>query len=71
MFTVNELQLIAEACLTEKKFLESVEARGIPISQLIADVCALRAKAIEAANNQLKAELTMAKEKEKEDKKVE
>lgn len=68
MFTVTELQLIAEACLTEKKFLESVETRGIPTAQHIANITALRAKAVELANNQSKAELAAAKEKE--DKKV-
>mgnify|MGYP001577501430 FL=1 len=64
MFNVQELNLIAESCLTEKKFLESVEARGIPTANLIASVTAIRAKAMEKAQELQRAELAKAKAEE-------
>ncbi len=64
MFTVQELNLIAEACMTEKKFLESVEARGIATAIHIANIAAVRAKAMEKANELLKSELAKAKQEE-------
>ena len=64
MFNVQELNLIAESCLTEKKFLESVEARGIPTANLIASVTAIRAKAMEKAQELQRAELAKVKQEE-------
>lgn len=62
MFNVQELNLIAEACLTEKKFLESVEARGIPTASMLASITAIRAKALEKAQELQRAEQAKAKE---------
>ena len=64
MFTVQQLYLIAEACVTEKEYLEKTERRGIPTAIHVANITAVRSIALEKAQELQKAELTKAKEDE-------
>jgi len=63
MFTIKQLQVIAEMCETETSFLQHVERRGLPAARQLAVVAAVRATAIEAAENLAKAEAVKAPEK--------